>query len=83
MILITVTAKGGYWGYDPRNGPSTWPGTCGTGNRQSPIDIRSIDVDYAVLNKLHFVNYLKSGPVKLQNNGHTSLFPLFIDVLSA
>ncbi|KAI6239309.1 hypothetical protein M3Y99_00582700 [Aphelenchoides fujianensis] len=67
------------WSYDGNDGPSHWNGSCGTGHRQSPVDIRSVDVDYAMLQKVHFVNYVKVGPVKLQNTGHTVMISGFAD----
>jgi carbonic anhydrase len=51
----------------------TWSGTCATGRRQSPVEIGQADVDFEVLEKLHFNNYIKSGPIKLLNNGQTRM----------
>ncbi|KAI6192202.1 hypothetical protein M3Y97_00311600 [Aphelenchoides bicaudatus] len=79
LFVLSTSAKQDNWGYDSRNGPSSWLGACDTGHRQSPIDIRSVDVDYAVLKKLHFVNYMRTGTVKLQNNGHTVMVTGFAD----
>ncbi|KAI6180137.1 hypothetical protein M3Y98_00687000 [Aphelenchoides besseyi] len=61
------------WDYDG-NGPDRWNGSCQVGHRQSPVDIRSVDVDYALLPKLHYLNYVKVGPVRVLNNGHSGEF---------
>ncbi|CAJ0604738.1 unnamed protein product [Cylicocyclus nassatus] len=60
-----------HWGYSEENGPDTWPETCLEGIRQSPIDIRASDVDFAYLDKMIFTNYDKTGPVSIRNNGHS------------
>ncbi|XGW32695.1 hypothetical protein V3C99_017324 [Haemonchus contortus] len=59
------------WGYKEGNGPETWQKTCQDGFRQSPIDIRASEVDYALLHRMHFVHYDQTGPVNVTNNGHT------------
>uniref|UniRef100_A0A1I8B487 Carbonic anhydrase n=1 Tax=Meloidogyne hapla TaxID=6305 RepID=A0A1I8B487_MELHA len=58
------------WGYDDHNGPHTWGKHCRHGTRQSPIDIRTSNLEFAYINQLHFVNYDQSGAVELKNNGH-------------
>ena len=54
------------WSYEER-----WSATCESGQRQSPIDIHASIVDVTPMQKMHFVNYVQSGAVKLHNNGHT------------
>uniref|UniRef100_A0A914L9V3 Carbonic anhydrase n=1 Tax=Meloidogyne incognita TaxID=6306 RepID=A0A914L9V3_MELIC len=58
------------WGYEDHNGPHTWGKHCRHGTRQSPIDIRTSNLEFAYINQLHFVNYDQSGAVELKNNGH-------------
>ncbi|KAI1723410.1 eukaryotic-type carbonic anhydrase domain-containing protein [Ditylenchus destructor] len=60
----------GSWGYEPHNGPEHWRGKCREGLRQSPVDIRSVDVDFAFINALEFVNYEKAGRIQVKNTGH-------------
>ncbi|KAL3124274.1 hypothetical protein niasHT_006662 [Heterodera trifolii] len=59
------------WGYDDDNGPHKWGKQCQHGTRQSPVDIRTSNLEFAVINELQFVNYDVSGAVEIKNNGHT------------
>uniref|UniRef100_A0A8R1HR45 Carbonic anhydrase n=1 Tax=Caenorhabditis japonica TaxID=281687 RepID=A0A8R1HR45_CAEJA len=59
------------WGYDEGNGPDTWQGKCQNHLKQSPIDIRAPDVDYALLHRMHFLNYDMDGIIELSNTGRT------------
>uniref|UniRef100_A0A915PEL0 Carbonic anhydrase n=1 Tax=Setaria digitata TaxID=48799 RepID=A0A915PEL0_9BILA len=77
MLLVTVAAVllhivgANKFGYDLNNGPSTWKGICQTGKRQSPIDIRAFEIEFASLAPLSFINYERTGDIVLANNGHT------------
>ncbi|KAI6231469.1 hypothetical protein M3Y95_00385100 [Aphelenchoides besseyi] len=70
LFFLSLATAQLRWDYDG-HGPAHWNGSCQVGHRQSPIDIRSIDVDYTMLPKLHYLNYVKVGPVRVLNNGHT------------
>uniref|UniRef100_A0A9J2PCE3 Carbonic anhydrase n=1 Tax=Ascaris lumbricoides TaxID=6252 RepID=A0A9J2PCE3_ASCLU len=63
--------KDHHWGYEDENGPHTWKGVCQTGARQSPVDIRASEVDFDPLPRIHFINYAHSGPITIENNGHS------------
>ncbi|CAJ0609587.1 unnamed protein product [Cylicocyclus nassatus] len=84
MVLMTIllnllfvfggslaSEPGHHWGYREHTGPENWPKTCQDGFRQSPIDIRAADTDYALLHRMHFVHYDHAGPLNISNNGHT------------
>ncbi|KAK6766493.1 hypothetical protein RB195_026039 [Necator americanus] len=71
IIEGSTAGEGAHWGYRDHNGPENWQKTCQDGFRQSPIDIRASDVDYALLHRMHFVHYDHAGPVNISNNGHT------------
>ncbi|VDM39234.1 unnamed protein product [Toxocara canis] len=71
MISVTAPEKGHNWGYEDENGPHMWEGVCQTGTRQSPIDIRAYEVDFEPLPRIHFINYGYSGPITIENNGHS------------
>lgn len=63
------------WEYEGENGPVKWAEldpkfrTCGSGKRQSPINIDTRSTEKAALKPIQF-NY-KAGPAELVNNGHT------------
>lgn len=54
------------WTYDAQQ---DWPGICKTGKMQSPIDIRTEDVDRVNLAELRFHNYDTTGPFNVTGNG--------------
>ncbi|PAV59545.1 hypothetical protein WR25_23053 [Diploscapter pachys] len=68
---VVLGADSSNWGYDRANGPQTWKGECDVGDRQSPIDIRLSEVDYALIHRVHLLHYDFSGPVEMTNNGRT------------
>ncbi|VDM67835.1 unnamed protein product, partial [Strongylus vulgaris] len=53
--------------------------TCQNGglNLGSPIDIHASDVDFALLDKIRFVNYKESGTVNITNTGHSIMIDGF------
>lgn len=65
----TVHLTGYQFGYGKAY-PKTWPRFCIQGTMQSPIDLK-----HAVIAKykptVNFGNYDVSGPVRIENNGHT------------
>ncbi|WP_457352748.1 carbonic anhydrase [Roseateles sp. P5_D6] len=75
----TATAHPGqhpaHWTYSGVTGPAKWAsvdekfGTCAMGQTQSPIDIRTTDVQSAALPAISF-DY-KPTPLKIIDNGHT------------
>jgi carbonic anhydrase len=64
-----------HWSYSGATGPAKWSGidekfgTCALGQTQSPIDIRTADVQAAALPAISF-DY-KPTPLKIIDNGHT------------
>ncbi|KAM0725606.1 Carbonic anhydrase 6 [Formica fusca] len=78
-LLVTLTlfstglqaAAASEWGYEGRNGPSNWPGTCATGKKQSPIDIVTKNVIKSDGAALNFNRYNLAFPATLDNNGHS------------
>ncbi|WP_082568216.1 carbonic anhydrase [Pelomonas sp. Root1217] len=64
-----------HWTYSGVTGPAKWAsvdekfGTCAMGQTQSPIDIRTTDVQSAALPAISF-DY-KPAPLKIIDNGHT------------
>ncbi|GMT32823.1 hypothetical protein PFISCL1PPCAC_24120 [Pristionchus fissidentatus] len=62
---------GAAWGYNYKNGPQTWTGACQTGLRQTPIDIRTMDTDYSLMDRVNFIGYDQLNEVTAVNNGHT------------
>ncbi|GMT08453.1 hypothetical protein PENTCL1PPCAC_30627 [Pristionchus entomophagus] len=73
-LILLVQAYGvssASWGYGYKNGPQTWSGACQTGLRQTPIDIRTMDTDYALMDRVNFIGYDQVAGVTVQNNGHT------------
>ncbi|MCE4555897.1 carbonic anhydrase [Roseateles cellulosilyticus] len=64
-----------HWSYGGATGPAQWAsvdekfGTCAIGQTQSPIDIRTADVQTAALPAINF-DY-KPTPLKIIDNGHT------------
>ena len=64
-----------HWGYTGEYGPSRWAEvkpefeTCAAGKEQSPIDIKTSEVERANLTPIEF-DYLSS-PLKILDNGHT------------
>uniref|UniRef100_A0A1I7RJC6 Carbonic anhydrase n=1 Tax=Bursaphelenchus xylophilus TaxID=6326 RepID=A0A1I7RJC6_BURXY len=79
--LLAVSAALGNmdWGYERHNGPDSWTETCASGRRQSPIDIHAANVDYSLITKMHFANYIKTGNVSIKNNGHSVMISGFAD----
>ncbi|GMS93118.1 hypothetical protein PENTCL1PPCAC_15293, partial [Pristionchus entomophagus] len=71
LILLSHGASAETWGYGENDGPKRWDGICEKGYRQSPIDIRAQDTDYAPMDRVIFVGYEQRDDVTLQNNGHT------------
>jgi carbonic anhydrase len=70
------TQSGAYWDYSGKTGPLGWGrldpaySACSKGHEQSPIDIRGAHLNKALKPvEFHYV----SGPVTLENNGHTIL----------
>lgn len=68
-------AHGAHWSYSGPAGPAKWAGvdekfaTCAIGHTQSPIDIRTADVQAAALPAIKF-DYQPS-PLEIIDNGHT------------
>jgi len=69
-------AAGGHaahWAYEGDGAPHAWGvlkeeyGTCGTGKKQSPIDISTVTISDISEIEFHY----KSTPLELINNGHT------------
>jgi carbonic anhydrase len=64
-----------HWSYSGKTGPAEWAhvdekfGNCALGHEQSPIDIRTADVQAAALPAISF-DY-KPTPLKIIDNGHT------------
>lgn len=59
----------GSWTYDAQQ---DWPGVCGTGKHQSPIDIRTKDAERVNMTELQFRNYgvdSQHGPFTVTGNG--------------
>lgn len=54
-------------------GPSKWEGVCQTGEKQTPIDIKSADTTYKDLGRLTLTKYDEKPNVNFtaSNNGHT------------
>ncbi|CAD5231325.1 unnamed protein product [Bursaphelenchus okinawaensis] len=80
IVILTLTAaiiNANDWGYDSHNGPESWIENCASGRKQSPIDIHAADVDYALINKMHFANYIRTGNVSVKNNGHSVMISGF------
>ncbi|PAV91271.1 hypothetical protein WR25_09208 [Diploscapter pachys] len=71
IIQMSLTAGDSGWGYDNTNGPHTWGSHCNLGSQQSPIDIRSADVDCTTMQSLSLLKYDTSGTVEIANNGRT------------
>ena len=73
LPLVAQQHQSGHWGYTGAEGPSHWAdlnpdfAVCGSGHRQSPIDIR--DPRKADLPPIQ-VNY-KPSPLHIIDNGHT------------
>ncbi len=71
--VLAGDGHGSPWGYEGREGPEHWAGlskeysVCGTGTRQSPIDID--ETIQAGLEPIHF-DY-KNVRLEILNNGHT------------
>ena len=65
---------GSTWSYDDFDGWSEVAEVCGTGMRQSPIDIDPATVDAEKPETLIFWNYEKSSKGTFKNNGHTMQF---------
>uniref|UniRef100_A0A914VX46 Carbonic anhydrase n=1 Tax=Plectus sambesii TaxID=2011161 RepID=A0A914VX46_9BILA len=60
------------WGYDAANGPDVWTGLCAKGQRQSPVDIRTENLQLIHTSDLLFVNYNATGKVQVQNSGYSA-----------
>jgi carbonic anhydrase len=64
---------GMHWSYSGETGPASWGSLkdeyslCGTGERQSPIDISTVTI--TDLPKIQF--HYQSSPLAISNNGHT------------
>lgn len=58
---------GDHWTYSGDAGPEHWGGTCSTGQRQSPIDLKGP----ARSMKTEVVLDYQSGPARIANKGHT------------
>lgn len=61
----------GSWTY---NAQQDWPGMCRTGKKQSPIDIRSGDVQRVNMTELRFHNYDRTGQFCVTATGNTGTF---------
>jgi len=69
----SAVAEEAHWGYGKEHGPSQWSElkpefeTCGTGKRQSPIDIAAAEkADLPAINFKY-----QASPLHIINNGHT------------
>jgi len=79
MVAGSIPASAGeshaHWGYQGHSGPAHWAelsdkfSTCGSGTRQSPIDIRKTAAMKAKLPSIAF-DY-KASALEVINNGHT------------
>ncbi|XP_053251716.1 carbonic anhydrase 13-like [Podarcis raffonei] len=63
-----------HWGYDEHNGPSRWKELfpLATGDRQSPIDIRTETTKYDPTLRPLYPNYDPSSAKVILNNGHST-----------
>ncbi|GMR32265.1 hypothetical protein PMAYCL1PPCAC_02460 [Pristionchus mayeri] len=71
LLVQSYGVSAASWGYGYNDGPQTWKGDCQTGLRQTPIDIRTMDTDYALMDRVNFIGYDQVDEVTMQNNGHT------------
>lgn len=68
-IPVLATATPHHWSYPEGTGRAHWPGTCGVGKAQSPIDIRTAQAKSENLPALTF-DY-RTGPLHIIDNGHS------------
>lgn len=70
-LIGSANSSGSEWGYEGEHGPSEWPGSCQTGEHQSPIDFGSTGLRISEFEKLFPVNYELSYAAGVENNGHS------------
>lgn len=61
----------GSWTY---NAQDQWPEVCGSGQKQSPIDLRTDDADRVNVTELRFHHCNTTGPFNVTGDGKSGTF---------